>query len=141
PGFHRAFPWSEARWRFVLARLREKCAALHEGEGLLLHEGEGPLLHEGEGPLLHEGEGPLLHEGDASAWHAAGIALHGRETRNPGYREAMAGFEALSPVPRRFGDPETLCRSFSRFWKLVGPAGGGRLRGMAGSGPPPMKAR
>ncbi|MCM5571386.1 FAD-binding domain-containing protein [Burkholderiaceae bacterium FT117] len=109
PGFHRAFPWSDARWRFVLARLRQKC--------------------------------PMLHQGDASAWRAAGIALHGRETRNPGYREATAGFAKLSPVPRRFEDPAELCRSFSRFWKRVGPAGGERGQGSRAGEPPRMKAR
>jgi len=92
--FHRAFPWSAARWRFVLERL---CAVTD-------------LVWAGD---LLELVGLL----------AAARSVVARATLNPGYREALgAASLRLEPVPRQFPDPAPLCESFACFWRLAGPS-------------------
>ncbi|WP_232417813.1 FAD-binding domain-containing protein [Methyloversatilis thermotolerans] len=93
PAFHRRFPWSEARWRFVLTRMRALCTTLVVGDG------------------------PALR---ARFPHAR---LNVLDTMNPFYRDAIrrAGMMARAPA-RQFGDPDRLQPSFSRFWQTVAPS-------------------
>jgi deoxyribodipyrimidine photo-lyase len=88
--FHRRFPWSATRWRFVLARMREACDAVLFGEPAEL---------------------------DAALADAQCVAL---ETRNPGYAEWLVRrVPSPDALPRFFDDPPQYCTSFSRFWERI----------------------
>lgn len=92
--FHRAFPWSATRWRFVLERMRSVTDLVWAGDLLELV--------------------PLL---------APARSVVARATLNPGYREALGVAPVrLEPAPRQFPDPERLCDSFAQFWRLAGPS-------------------
>ncbi len=92
--FHERFPWSARRWDFVLARMRAICDTVWSGDGSLLLE---------------------------TLRGAAEISM--RRTLNPGYHDlASARGVHPEPAPRLLRDPDTLCRSFSRFWSVVRPA-------------------
>jgi len=87
PRFHRRFPWSARRWRFVLERMQTVCAAVHIGDGRELLE------------------------------RLRGSSLIARDTAHPGYAEVLrSGAVNLQPVPRFLPDPEQLRPSFSRFY-------------------------
>ena len=92
PGFHARFAWSEARWQFVLGRLRAVCEGFVVGEATVLRQQFGTAR------------------------------LMTMQTYNPGYAQeiAEAGIVA-EPVPRQFDDPPTALPSFSRFWQRVVP--------------------
>lgn len=92
--FHHAFPWSAARWRFVLERMRSVTDLVWAGDLLELV--------------------PSL---------VAARSVTARATLNPGYREALGVAPVrLEPVPREFPDPALLCESFAQFWRLAGPS-------------------
>ncbi|MDD3354690.1 FAD-binding domain-containing protein [Zoogloea sp.] len=84
--FHRRFPWSAARWAFVLTQMRAVTDRIWIGD-------------------LRQLQG----------------RFHAEATLNPGYREALAGLDAvLAPPPRWLPEPPRLCSSFSRFWAACG---------------------
>lgn len=84
--FHRRFPWSARRWRFVMSRLAEIGEAIHWVE-------DSPTW-------LAQAQAPLAF----------------RSSLNPAYRDwcALPQAQGLAP-PRCFTDPDRLCSSFSRF--------------------------
>lgn len=84
--FHDRWPWSELRWRF----LRERLSALGAGVECIRVSEAGAVLQRCPGPVT--------------------AADH------PFYDEVLARFSSVVPAPRRFPDPQTLCRSFSAFW-------------------------
>jgi len=86
--FHRQFPWSAARWAFVLQRMRAVTDQIFTGD-----------VH----ALAH-----LL---------AGAISVESTVTLNPGYGTALADLcTHLRDAPRQFPHPEKPCRSFSAFW-------------------------
>ncbi len=86
--FHRQFPWSERRWRFVMARMADVTDALFVGD---------------------LSELPAMLNATA---HLESIA-----TPHPGYREWLPQLCAQLPdAPRQFPNPPQTCRSFSAFW-------------------------
>ena len=92
PSFHERFAWNEARWQFVLARMREACDGIVVGDAKALHRQLG------------------------------GVRLMTMQTHNPGYREAIAEAGMLAePVARQFDDPPRAMPSFTRFWQSVAP--------------------
>jgi deoxyribodipyrimidine photo-lyase len=92
--FHEAFPWSTARWAFVMARMRRVTDVIWAGD-------------------LRELVGRL---------HGS-RAVRSVATLYPGYRDVLESARIrLEPPPRAFGDPEILCQSFTEFWRLVRPA-------------------
>ena len=91
---HAAWPWSPARWRFVMAALSAQCDAVWVGELRAL---------------------PGL---DA----AARVVAH--ECLFPGYRPALEAAGArLAPLPRLFHWPQAAARSFSQFWNHAASKG------------------
>ncbi|MES2682593.1 MAG: FAD-binding domain-containing protein [Pseudomonadota bacterium] len=91
--FHQRFAWSARRWKFVTTRLQDCCDAVFVGD-------LATLL-----PQL-QGSGVLA-----------------RDTRNPGYHEALRHAPVtLEPVPRFLDDPAYCCQSFSKFYGLRGSA-------------------
>ncbi len=93
--FHRRFPWSGLRWRFVMDRMSSVTDALFVGD-------------------LSELTSMLTEPAH----------LESTMTRNPGYRELLPQLCArLAEAPRRFPDPERTCRSFSAFWACCSDAG------------------
>ncbi len=97
--FHRRFPWSGLRWRFVMDRMSATTDAVFVGD---LNELNAMLS-----------ETP----------HVESTA-----TLNPGYRELLPTLcTRLDDAPRRFGNPLRTCRSFSAFWAQC--AGEQRERG------------
>lgn len=95
PGFHQRFAWSEARWQFVLGRLRAACRGIIVGDATVLRQRFG------------------------------NARLMTMQTGNPGYAQAIAeaGISA-EPVARHFADPAQAMPSFSRFWQCVAPKTG-----------------
>ena len=88
--FHRQFPWSASRWRFVMQRLQQVTDALFVGD-------------------LNE-LGPLLNQS---------VSVESVATLNPGYRDALPTLCTQLPEPvRRFPNPDKACRSFSAFWSI-----------------------
>ena len=86
--FHTQFPWSAARWAWVLARMQSLCSAVFVGDG---HEIAGAL---------------------ASASQVTSTA-----TLNPHYAALLRQLTTqLAPTPRLLPDPPRLCNSFSRFY-------------------------
>jgi len=80
--FHRRWPWSEQRWRFVAKAMRQLT------DRVLWCEVPLP-------PSIDTVDDPHV-----AAWLPAG---QGR------------------PVPRLYAEPGTRCRSFSAYWRRVGP--------------------
>jgi deoxyribodipyrimidine photo-lyase len=88
--FHRRFPWSAARWNFVMRRLQQVTDELFIGDLTEL----GVLL-------------------------SGSSCIESAATLNPDYRETLSGLcTQLSAPARRFPDPEKACRSFSAFWSV-----------------------
>ena len=94
-GFHERFPWSEARWQFVLGRMRAECTGIIVGDATVLRQQLG------------------------------NARLMTMQTYNPGYAQAIAEAGIVAEtVPRQFEDPPSAMPSFSRFWQRVVPKGG-----------------
>ena len=92
PSFHERFAWSEARWQFVLGRMRAVC------EGIVVGDATGLRQQLGVAQLMT------------------------MQTYNPGYAQAIAHAGILAePVTRQFDDPPSAMPSFSRFWQRVTP--------------------
>jgi deoxyribodipyrimidine photo-lyase len=92
PGFHARFAWSEARWQFVLGRMRAVCEGFVVGDATVLRQQFGTAK------------------------------LMTMQTCNPGYAQAIAAAGIVAePVPRQFDDPPSPMPSFSRFWQDVVP--------------------
>lgn len=86
--FHRQFPWSPARWEFVLQRMRAVTDQIFTGDAHLLT--------------------PLL---------TGAVSIESTVTLNPGYCTVLADLcTQLTEAPRQFPNPEKVCRSFSAFW-------------------------
>lgn len=85
--FHARFPWSAARWQFVLTRLCHITNQVFVGD---------------------------LH---ALAPQLVGATVTSRATANPGYAELLAAMvQRLQPIPRFLPQPTGFCRSYSRFY-------------------------
>ena len=92
PGFHERFSWSEARWQFVLGRMRTACS------GIIVGDARGLRQRFGIARLMT------------------------MQTFNPGYAQAIADADIVTKtVPRQFYDPPSHMPSFSRFWRHVVP--------------------
>jgi deoxyribodipyrimidine photo-lyase len=92
PSFHERFAWSEKRWQFVLARMREACEGIVVGDSKTLRQQLGD------------------------------VRLLTRQTFNPGYMQTIASAGMLAePVTRQFEDPQRAMPSFTRFWQAVAP--------------------
>ena len=90
--FHQRHPWSEARWQFVLGRMRAVCEGIVVGDATVLRQQLGVAQ------------------------------LMTMQTYNPGYAQAIAHAGILAePVTRQFDDPPSALPSFSRFWQRVTP--------------------
>jgi hypothetical protein len=89
--FHRAWPWREARWRFVIARLRELCEQVWWGDATVLQQALA-AAHSVTGQA-----DPHLRGVMPAPWDAW---LH--EQR-----------------PALFVEPGALCHSFSQYWRRV----------------------
>jgi deoxyribodipyrimidine photo-lyase len=88
--FHRQFPWSAARWHFVMQRLQHVTDALFIGD---------------------------LNELGSSLTTAS--AVESVMTLNHGYRETLPTVcTQLSAPARHFPNPDKACRSFSAFWSI-----------------------
>ncbi|UCE30558.1 MAG: deoxyribodipyrimidine photolyase [Burkholderiales bacterium] len=97
--FHRRFRWSAARWRWVMCRMHALCDAVYVGD---------------LGQLVEARAGGPARVPKPSASDAPCI-----ETLNPGYAALLPRLCGQRPIPRQFPNPDTLCRSFSRFWAQV----------------------
>ena len=98
--FHRRFPWSAVRWRFVLDLMRPQVDALWIGH-------------------LDALATPL----------SQASCVVSEATLHPGYAERLTQLcDELHPVPRHHADPDRFAGSFSRFWGEVGPPPAGRKR-------------
>ncbi|MEO0316386.1 MAG: hypothetical protein RL404_63 [Pseudomonadota bacterium] len=97
--FHRAFPWSGLRWRFVMDRMTEVTDALYIGD-----------------------------LADLTTMLPADATVESTATLHPAYREALASLcGSLREPARRFPNPPRACRSFSAFWsQCTGPEGTSR---------------
>ncbi len=93
--FHRRFPWSGLRWRFVMDRMSSVTDALFVGD-------------------LSELTSMLTEPAH----------LESTATLHPGYRELLPRLCApLADAPRRFPNPARSCRSFSAFWQACTETG------------------
>lgn len=98
--FHLRFPWSAARWRFVMELMRRHVDGVWIGH-------------------LDALATPLSEAG----YVVSEATLH------PGYAESLTQVcDELNPVPRHHADPDRFAGSFSRFWGKVGPPPAGRKR-------------
>ncbi len=97
--FHRTFPWSGLRWRFVMDRMAHVTDALYIGDLAELK--------------------PML---------PATATVESTATLYPAYRDQLAAVcSTLQEAPRQFPDPAKACRSFSAFWShCTGPEGAPR---------------
>lgn len=85
--FHMRFPWSEARWDFVLTRMQQVCDAIWIGD------------------LNH------CHQ-----WLREARTVYSQATLNPGYREALDIAGAISLEPSGIlPDPGYPCASFDSY--------------------------
>ena len=99
--FHRRFPWSGLRWRFVMDRMSSVTDALFVGD-----------------------------LSDLTSMLTEPAHLESTATLHPGYRELLPRLCAqLAAAPRRFPDPERTCRSFSAFWQSCTDAGAAPRQG------------
>ncbi len=88
--FHHRFPWSAARWNFVLTRMRERCHGIFVGDIKDLT------------PHLVDSQTQTL------------------ATLNPGYAESLQELaDEVRPDRKMFSEPEELCPSFSQFYAKV----------------------
>ncbi len=86
--FHRRFPWSDLRWRFVMDRMSGVTDAVFVGD-----------------------------LSDLTAMLNTTVHFESTATPYPGYREQLAQLCAYLPEAlRHFPNPERTCRSFSAFW-------------------------
>ena len=90
PSFHRRYPWSAARWRFVLAAMKETCAAVCITE-------ETDTARAADLAMTR-----TVNPGYAELGNA--LAAQGAQLR---------------PAPRACIDPNELQRSFSAFWRCA----------------------
>jgi len=89
--FHADFPWSERRWNFVMARLREVTNDIFIGD-----------------------VNQLILENKNTKFSATA-------TYHFGYRRVLSSpAVTLVPIRRFTADPAKLCGSFTRFWSAVG---------------------
>lgn len=92
PSFHKRFAWSEKRWQFVLARMRDACEGIVVGDAKTLRQQLGD------------------------------VRLLTMQTCNPGYMQTIASAGMLAePVGRQFEDPQRAMPSFTRFWQAAAP--------------------
>ena len=89
---HAAWPWSAARWRFVLTRMRGVCDQLWMGNAADLAACEG--------------------------WPAQ-KQVTSQTTLFEGYREILPRLATLHAEPGLFAQPDNLCLSFSKFYERV----------------------
>ncbi len=87
---HQRLPWSEARWRFVLTRMREICDTVWIGDIAELAK--------------------LQH------WPSPN-SVYAQATLFEGYRAALPRLAQPTPVPKLFAQPQRLCNSFSKFYE------------------------
>jgi deoxyribodipyrimidine photo-lyase len=92
--FHAMYPWSAARWRFVMEAMTARCARVYIGN---------------TEALAARLAGPF-----------AGRGLAAISTLNPFYAELIQHVAPdAQPAPRAFGNPTMLKRSFTSFWNAV----------------------
>ncbi len=90
PGFHERFAWSEARWQFVLGRMRAVCEGFVVGDASVLRQQLG------------------------------NARMMTMQSCNPGYVQAIVDARIVTKtVPKQFDDPPSAMPSFSRFWQQV----------------------
>ena len=87
---HALWPWSTARWDFVLRAMASQVDAVWIGD---------------------------LHQLRASLKLPDSTRLNAQATRFPGYREVLASLATITPEPRLLPNPPRLCRSFSAFYE------------------------
>ncbi len=89
--FHNQFPWSAARWAWVMARMQLLCEVIFVGDG---HELASVL--------------------------STASRVTSNATLNPHYATLLPSLaNHLAPAPRLLPDPPRLCNSFSRFYESV----------------------
>lgn len=89
---HAVHPWSERRWRFVLARMHSVCDAIWLGDLAQLQQ------------ISQE---PIKQRAFAT------------NTLFAGYRDALPRIAQLRPEMKLFSNPAKLCNSFSKFYETV----------------------
>ena len=94
---HAQWPWSAARWDFVLRAMASHVDAVWVGD---------------------------LNQLRPSLKLAATTRVTAKATRFPGYREALARVATTTPEPRLLSNPPRLCRSFSAFYEQARRDGG-----------------
>ena len=88
--FHARYPWSKARWQFVMAAMRARCGQV------------------------------LVGTSAALVATLSGKKFEAVSTLNPVYQELLQSVAPNAlPPPRAFGDPSMLKRSFTSFWNAV----------------------
>lgn len=87
---HTPWPWSAARWDFVLRAMASQVDAVWVGD---------------------------LNQLRASLKLPDSTRMSAQATRFPGYREALASLANPTPEPRLLANPPRLCRSFSAFYE------------------------
>ena len=93
PSFHRRYPWSAARWRFVLTAMKETCSTIWIAEGW---------------------DGACAADLAMTRTINPGYAEFGALLAATGAQ--------LRPAPRAYLDPPELHPSFSAFWRRAQPA-------------------
>ena len=94
---HAQWPWSAARWDFVLRAMASQVDAVWVGDLNQLRPGLNI---------------------------AATTRVTAQASRFPGYREALARVATTTPEPRLLSNPPRLCRSFSAFYEQARRDGG-----------------
>ena len=94
---HAQWPWSAARWEFVLSAMASQVDAVWVGDLAQLRAGLNL---------------------------SASTRVTAQASRFPGYREALATVATTTPEPRLLANPLRLCRSFSAFYEQERRDGG-----------------
>lgn len=99
--FHRQYPWSLQRWRFVLTRMHELCDEIWIGDD---------------------------QTGLCKQLAKLGKPIRVQATLNPLYQALLMDIldhtaMDIQEVPRFFQNPDVLCPSFSKFWQQVASKG------------------
>jgi deoxyribodipyrimidine photo-lyase len=100
PSFHAQYPWSEKRWRFVLARMREVCDCVYAGDPERLAQ---YLAHANS--VNSQSTENAHYKGVFEQWIA----------HIPGSRACLS----LRAAPQFFPSPPAFCPSFSSYWNKV----------------------
>jgi deoxyribodipyrimidine photo-lyase len=87
---HQRLPWSEARWRFVLTRMREICDTVWIGD--------------------------IAELAKLQNWLSPN-RVYAQTTLFEGYRSALPRLAQPTPAPKLFAQPQRLCNSFSKFYE------------------------